>query len=243
MKNLKYLTLLLITIFSSSCTIVQVLYTEPKSKISTTENQNFIFENDTLKIVYGFWEEAGVMAFTVENKLEIPIYIDWKKSAFISLKNKFGYFEDSETTNYKSSSESVSFFYRGAFNWSAWFPATYSETEGVAVKKKEERITFIPPHSIVNRSTFKIYPSKYLIMDNIKKTKLEGTKIKCKVIEFKKEKSPLHFSNFITYSTKENFENEKYISNEFFVSKAIETTYSNLEKLSNSKAFYVVFGN
>ncbi len=208
---------------------MQVLYIEPKSKIVTTTSNNFVFENDTLKVVYGFWEYEGVMAFMVENKLDIPIYIDWKKSSFISSKNKLGYYEDIETTKYQGSSESVSFF--------------YTETEGVSTKTKEERVTFIPPHSVVNRSSFKIYPSKYLIMDNIKKTKIESPKMNAKVVEFTKEKSPLHFSNFITYSTKENFENENYISNEFFVSKAVETSGGKLEKLSNPKAFYVYFGN
>jgi hypothetical protein len=243
MKHTINIILLLISVLISGCSIVQVLFIEPKNESVTSVNENYTFENDTLKIVYGFWEKNGVMAFMVENKLEIPIYIDWKKSAFISSKSKFGYYEDIKTTKYSGTSESVSFFYKGALNWSTWFPATYSETEGIEVKTKEERVTFIPPHSVISRSSFKIYPSKYLMMDNIKKTKIENPKMNAKVVEFTKEISPLHFSNFITYSTKENFENEKYISNEFYVSKAVEIGGEKLKKLSSPKSFYVVFGN
>lgn len=32
----------------------------------------FVFENDTMKVVYSFWSKGGSMAFSIYNKLESP---------------------------------------------------------------------------------------------------------------------------------------------------------------------------
>ena len=65
---------------------------------------NYTFENDTVRIVYSFWAEKGIMAFRVFNKTDKPLYIDWKKSTYISNGLKYNYYEDKidVTTNWSN---------------------------------------------------------------------------------------------------------------------------------------------
>jgi len=75
-------------------TNVQVFETKT-TNTKLIQNQ-YVFENDTLKISYNLWKEHGLMAFNVYNKLSIPIYIDWKNSAFIVNSKKLDFGPDIE---------------------------------------------------------------------------------------------------------------------------------------------------
>ncbi|HNC30155.1 MAG TPA: hypothetical protein PKX08_09130, partial [Cyclobacteriaceae bacterium] len=47
-----------------------------------TQNE-FIAENDTVKISYDFSGEQGPVKISIYNKLSTPLYVDWSKSALI----------------------------------------------------------------------------------------------------------------------------------------------------------------
>jgi len=53
-----------------------------------------IFENDTIQVAYIFWSEDGVMGIFIHNKLNVPIYIDWKKCSFITGLTKHDYWDE-----------------------------------------------------------------------------------------------------------------------------------------------------
>ena len=84
--------LICLVLYSCSGKYVQLF------KTSTTNtkliNDKFVYENDTLKIEYFFWEQKGVMSFEITNKFGLPIYIDWKNSSFIVNDQKLNYWED-----------------------------------------------------------------------------------------------------------------------------------------------------
>ncbi len=237
MRKLLFLTIGLFAL--SGCAVVQIMYTEQSSNNLKVENNNYVYENDTLKITYSFWAEDGVMAFIIENKLDIPLYIDWKKSAFISSKNKLNYYSEKEITNTKGADASAPFAYRNAYDWSKWYPITLGISESTSVKYKEERITFIPPHAVSDRASYNIYPNQYIIMDSIKKTQLGDSKVKGRVTTFTKDNAIITFRNFLTYSTKESFDLEKYVSNEFYVRKVVQTTDGYVDGMQSSQRFYV----
>jgi hypothetical protein len=216
------------------------MFTEQSSNNLKVINDNYVFENDTIKVTYSFWAEDGVMAFIIENKLDIPIYIDWKKSAFISTKNKFSYYSENEVTDTKGVGASAMYLYRNVYDWSRWYPVNVSVSESRSVKYKEERITFVPPHAATERASYNIYPRKYIIMDNIKSTQIGDSKAKGKVVSFSKDDAMITFRNFLTYSTKETFETEKYVSNDFYVGKVIELAKKHYTNYEDSKNFYVV---
>lgn len=222
--------------FLSACSMVQILYVAPSSTGVKQENNQFAYQNDTLKITYSFWEQQGVMSFVIENKLEIPIYIDWKKSSFISLKTKLDYYSETEITKSSSGSASAAFIFNSYYDWAKWYPGVFGLSESVAIKYKQERITFIPPHAITERSIYRILPGQFVNMDNAPKTKsnYEG-----KELIATSETAFITFRNFLTYSTKENFETEKYINNEFYVRKVLQTTGDHLANYEDAKRFYL----
>lgn len=53
------------------------------------------FENDTIRVVYIFWAENGLMGLFIHNKLERPLYIDWKKCSYIVGTTKNDYWDES----------------------------------------------------------------------------------------------------------------------------------------------------
>ena len=55
--------------------------------------QYFEYENDTISVTYSFWEMNGTIEMLIRNKLNQPIYIDWKKCSFITGETKHDYWD------------------------------------------------------------------------------------------------------------------------------------------------------
>ncbi len=96
----------------------------------------YIYEDDTLKITYDFWARKGKMSFSIYNKLSVPVFIDWKNSALIINDNKHTYWQEKEirkghSTYYITSIGSAS-------------------TEN-SISVKEERISSMPPRSKIQK--------------------------------------------------------------------------------------------
>ena len=81
MKKLLSFLFLICIISCSPLQYVQ-LY-EANSETVDLINNDFYFENDTIKVSYFFWTMKGEMGCAIENKLDQPIYLDSKKTAFI----------------------------------------------------------------------------------------------------------------------------------------------------------------
>lgn len=68
--------------FLSSCASYQI-----STIIAQSENQSnqdpFTFENDTVKIVYNFKGYNAPLTISIQNKLNLPLYIDWNKSMIV----------------------------------------------------------------------------------------------------------------------------------------------------------------
>jgi hypothetical protein len=206
------------------------------------ENNKVIFENDTIKITYDLWSSYGNISFSVYNKLDVPIYVDWKKSAFIKQEKRHKYWSGKMVTEATSRLTPAT-------------KKTLAFTEGNTTQTQEERIAFIPPHSYIeNPAKFSIleYGENYIFFKDIplsfeylslkdqNKKELKGTEpglvkvlpvnkswgadgtIDIYQVEYSKENSPVSFSNFLTYSTTESFANEHYISNSFYIKRILE---------------------
>jgi hypothetical protein len=182
-----------------------------------------LYETDTLQVRYSFWFERGLMSFTVYNKLNVPIYLDWKKSSYIENSKKYNYWADTEFT------ESAAIRYEGVLIAPNYQGAAIV---GRSNKTKEERIVFIPPKSYIYRSSYYLLDNETVIMLNglvyeerkVKSTITSSfgastTMIKTGNKSFEKQNTPLAFRNFLTFSTTENFATEFYIDNEFWVSQ------------------------
>jgi hypothetical protein len=191
----KFILALTLILIISSC---KVALLEVESNNTHIHEGKYSFKNDTIKVEYDFWFNEGVMGFSITNKLNTPIYIDWKKCSFLLGDKKFDYWRDVELR------KSVGFYSTYIINTPSYFGST--------TITKPERITFLPPGSKANFAVFIIMPKDHFIS----KFDLEPNE---SPLEFGANDSPIKFSNYITYSNKENFENEYYLKNDFHVSQ------------------------
>ena len=95
------------------------LYSCSPAKVATIsssnvplKNSSFVFENDTVRITYRFWAESGIMDFDIYNKMDNPIYFDWKNSAFIPNDQMVSYWQD-VTNTVGSSAAASNWLYNG----------------------------------------------------------------------------------------------------------------------------------
>ncbi len=217
-----FLRISIILILSlQSCRYVQVVSLAGNN---TKLEKHLVFENDSVKIIYDIWAHQGILSFSVYNKMNKPLYIDWKKCSYILNNNKkLDYFVDFEK------SEQVS-YYQG-YLYSGLFGVVGPSSVGVGTQTtfKSERITFIPPHSFIGSSKFKLTTGHYKLLNPVleevpkswKSNSKKTTKIKR--LDFaNQEDSPEKFRNFLTLSTSEKFETEFYIENSFWVSQIFE---------------------
>lgn len=217
MKKKLLLLFIALSIFGcKSISYVQVF--ETKTNNVKTVDETYLFENDSLTITYNLWRERGLMQFTIYNKLNVPLYIDWRKSSYIDNAVKLNYWEDVERTNaiYASYSYAGSPYTAGSIGSSS------------TAMIKEERITFIPPKAKYTRSQFYIIPKSFTVLDKkgpykdvlLKEDSQKTTKVYYK--EFSKDETPRAFRNFLTFSLTEDFTQEFYVDNEFYISKILE---------------------
>lgn len=182
-------------------------------------------ENDTVRVVYYFWAENGIMGFSIQNKLKIPVYVDWKKCAYIIGTKKFDYWNENETVT--TSSESVTSWTK-AFNW-----LEKNRGTSTSVIYTAERVSFIPPGTAISRFLFQLAEKPLKIaaalqgeshdtsisMWNEYMKKLVTTEFNYQSFRFTQETTPLKFRSFLTYSTDEKFSAESYIDSEFHIAK------------------------
>jgi hypothetical protein len=243
MKQIIVTVIITLTILSCGISCKQFTQLYQTSSPKLTKNDNYwVFENDTLKITYNFWAPRGILSFTVFNKLNEPIYIDWKKCSFVRKTEKLDYWVDEETTNTET-------YYKGFnANFSGFRPVisvveggnvvTYGNnfSSGVSTgssvsqskKIKPERITFIAPQSTIYKSNFFIYnlggTKLNLDRDTLIQKRNDSPKKTTTVYlaDYTLEDSPLFFRNFLTFSTSEKFDKEFYVDNIFFINKIVE---------------------
>jgi hypothetical protein len=232
MKHKLLTALFLLTIICGCGSYVQVI--ETKTENTNIEDDMYVYENDSIKITYDFWQEKGLLSFTIYNKLNRPVYVDWKKSSYINKGVKRNFWEDTEST--KTLERHSGYSYRNSNLTSRQSSLSSSFTNSINTSSSEtvkpEKITFIPPKSNYTRSQFFLLPIPFLKIKNypnikeMPKLNNEEKTVEYQEKDFNKDDTPLIFRNFLTLSYSENFDNEFYVDNEFYISNVIkvETT-------------------
>lgn len=216
-------------LFLTSCSKSYIQIFQTNASYQKNQDGEWVFESDTVKLTYNFWNETGIMSFSVYNKLNVPIYIDWKNSAFIYNGNKLNYWVDKEET--KSIGSYAGFAYKGPL-----IKPGFSYNEGIqssaTTTTKPERVTFIPPQSNYYRSQFYLLPIQYFKIDSKKCVRTtvnrnDDSRKKTNVYEvnYNRDDSPLKFRNYISISMAENATNFSYIDNEFYLQSVKEMDY------------------
>ena len=208
----KIIVPIILTILLWSCANTKLVKVASE-KMSLT-SAGYIFENDTVRITYRFWAYKGKMDFDIYNKMDVPIYFDWKTSAYIPNDKMVSYWQDVTNT------EGVYSTYR-----------LYGGNVGTGKSKsiRQERIGVVPPHSMITKSEF-----------NLVKTYLE---IPTNGV-YDKNNTPLRFRNYLMLCTNEKFEGKvSSVDNSFFVNSVSKVSNSKLSKNKSQDAFYVAKSN
>jgi hypothetical protein len=223
-QPLLLLALATLLMTSSACNkaMIQIATIKPNGKNIKETSDYYVFENDTVKIVYAFWVVSGKFEFTIENKLTTPIYIDWKKSNLVYNDAPNVYWTEETTVNSKSVSTGIGI--RGSYGIAVGTAVTSEES----VIRPKERITFLPPASRITRNEYAIEKAKYYVMDlnnageSVKHAADEKKMTTIYEQVFSKENTPIRMRNFLTLSSKENFESEWFIENSFYLHQVQE---------------------
>lgn len=247
---------ILLVISLLGCSKKRVQYFITSAPALHSSGDTYIFENDTVAVEYSFWANKGIMSFAVYNKLDKPIYIDWKKSSLILNGLKLNYWSDDINTSVKTSTISAStqtpFIYNGPiirpFAISYGAQTSLSVSEGVI--SKQERITFLPPKSNFFSSRHHIISSGFTDWgtDYIKEevARNGGPKSKMTTIfskQFTEQNSPVVFRNFLSLSTTESFDKEFYVDNAFHVKevKSMEKKHFVVDSMTNYDTYVPVY--
>jgi len=198
--------------------------------ISIDRNEYYVFENDSLRMVYTFWANRGSMAFSIYNKLEVPLYINWKRSSLILNAQKTDYWADETVVSFKKATkktETVDFYdfnsplYQLMSLTSSTTSASYIQQNSI----KPEKVTFIAPKSYIFKEKDGLTSIKLPSNDfGWRKEKFDpksGKKIKGESVSFAENSTPIVFRNFLSISTNEEFTRESYIDHTFYVNKVI----------------------
>ncbi|HQX31501.1 MAG: hypothetical protein IPH21_07460 [Flavobacteriales bacterium] len=219
--------ILLCVLFSTSCASSKVYQVfEASSENVSTSNGFYVYENDDVQVMYDFWGYGGRVAFRLTNKTDAPLTIDWTKSHLVHDEISYDYWNDTEKTSSFYFSNSSSY---GTSNSTLQFNpldvavatvtrgSRNSSSQTTTVRSKPKQTTHLPPHSSIELEGLRIMSSMVFDCDynwaTAKKTKNYKR-------TYTSVDSPLHFRNYLSYSTQDPDAKPQIIDNEFYISSA-----------------------
>ncbi len=208
MKKIVILALAAMLLASCSTkTFVQIV--DVDSNLSKVDN-NYVFNDGKIKVIYDFWDNYGQAGFMVENLTDEIMYIDLANSFFVRNGVAYDYYKNrvyskgSSTTKSSAVSLSAAKFgfwlfsgLPGAKTLTVSEAAASSSSSSTSVAEKE--IQAIPAHTCK-------FISEYAVVDDVMQDcsiRLFPKKNKPEVKAFDGNESPLTFSNVITYKVGE----------------------------------------
>lgn len=202
-----FITLVLL----ASCSPHIQVVTLRGSNVTPTE-EGLILDNDTLTLRYNFASEKGRMAISIVNKLNQPLYVDWKRSSFIVGQNKMDYWHDVADVQLSGSS------YSTLYN-----RYTVGHLEGSI--SKQDAVGFIPPQTQLEKQQFVVLPYGTVPLSGPFEIRQEKAKwinrtkpIDVITYAYADNQSPLRFRNYLTLSTDKDFKTEFHIDTKFWAS-------------------------
>src|SRR5688572_21257065 len=67
---------------------------------SKDENKNIVSENEQIRITYDLWAQNGRLNYTIYNKTDKALYVNWYKSAYIESERKYNFTGTAETVTF-----------------------------------------------------------------------------------------------------------------------------------------------
>lgn len=211
-------------LFSQSNVLYQISEWSSKTVKYETSNE-FSFENEDVIVTYEFWNDTKGITFSVYNKSDNPITIDWTKSHFILWNYSNDFFKGAETT-----------FSSSNLQRSTYYNITSTSESSSSTIIKDKIASHIPPKSMV-REEFYITNTLYFDCNNYfkKLKKDEVTKF-----DFNELNTIYKLRNYLTYSVSDS--KIKIIDNDFFISQVLNMNKETFEGEEIKKEYCDEFG-
>lgn len=177
----------------SSCSRYQYV-TVKGVDINQNEQQEFVVDNDTVMIRYNFNGLNAPINITIENKLNVPVYIDWRQSALIINDKAISYVPNTVPLTGTITGSSV--------NWNRSNTSTSSGNIEVKAMLNDD-LGFIPPRSYINKNPMGVTNKFFSPLDSAfrhEKLKLNNgfPYARVKHATFSEQSSPLQFRSYLT---------------------------------------------
>jgi len=190
-------------------------------------SEKYIFENDTIKVTYYFWGNRGIMQISVFNKINAPIYIDWKKSFMQNnLDSVLVYAYESEIK--PATMKKYKKYVHEGRNLSSMDYEGNAQMMGGEDKKDIETITEVKPKGFYMSLRFNLAPGDFFKFEanasHVSEARNDDGRVTTEVYEadFNQSNSPLKFTSKLVYATTKDFAIEGKVINDFWVSKIRE---------------------
>ena len=202
--------------YLTGCTTYQYLAVD--GDLPHNIHRQYVSENDSVKIIYTFAGLHGPVTIDFYNKLDIPLYVDWSRSALVLDSQRISYWRDEGRL--------LATGYGNEVHWNPYINSTRMALSGTIFH--DEKKSFIPPQSNITVST--VILSKDLVnispLDSFKWVKLRTVSgfVNAKRYNYSSVNSPISFRSFLAYSPDEDFSNPVYTDHYSWVSDIIRST-------------------
>jgi hypothetical protein len=213
----KFTPLLLLLAFLSGCSSYQYL-TIDSSQMQKNKRQQLSWENDTLRISYSFNGDHGPVWVTFFNKTTQPLYVNWKKSAFIRNESSVDLY--SPQANFSGIADGTGYRFGGI---------TTTRSTINAIVDLPEGIEFIPPSSGITKYLLSLRNTGPLLThlpDSLPRREMKqehGFMIRYKEMNFDEAHSLVRFKSYFTFVVGLNNGKEFAETNSFYVSRIMQT--------------------
>lgn len=208
---------MLILLSFSSCVSYQYL-TLNSPEMPKNDKKEFSWENDTMRLTYNFHGEGGPVTMTVFNKMDKPLFVNWKKSALIRGGEAFSLLDRNIqiTGGYAGSSTGARPFQSA----SGSIYASFDLPEG---------INLVPPGTFITKSLNAVVEPNPVYSDKFTArpqppsktlTSPAGNTYTYRSFSFDQAASPFQFKSYLTFALA-NSTQEFYVSHSFYVQEVI----------------------
>ena len=211
---LRTLPIAVMALLFGSCTTYQ--YTTVSSPtLPMNDMQEFEFVNDSVRIIYNFNGENAPVNITVENKLRVPIFIDWHNSSLIL---------NGRSVSYAPIQINIEGTTEASYGWRGNGYGSAGNLSAVA--SLPPSVDFVPPYSYFTRNTIGI-TNRFIeevpagAYQNVRYSVTERYSIPVKAAVFTEGSSPLRFRSYISLSIGNRDAFPVAYEHSFFVSQLI----------------------
>ena len=209
--------------------IVQVYDVESESDLPENKYDQYYYEDDTIIVSFLFWSSKGKLMLRIENKLTVPIYINWTQSMFlvegekIPLTPYLDKLTDEQLKVYEQYKAVEPTLTDMEYEWKRQMNQEESEDK--------DQIISIEPNSTYTKGNYYLIGSQGIVMDTSASYKVYKDRGKRRgnkkafvfTEEYSKENSPVSFGISLVYSTDaETNENVSKIEESFYVTAVHE---------------------